>query len=62
MKEAVATMRRTRRGKLVLVVLAWGVAYIFASLAIDTARILYYILAIALAIAGIRWLVLAFKR
>jgi hypothetical protein len=62
MKEAAVALRRTRSGRIVLALLAIVAAYIFASLAIDTARILYYFLAILLVIMAIRWVVIAFKR
>lgn len=60
MKKAAAQIHKTQRGQVALGLMALLLTYVIALEAIDTARLLYYFLAIVLVIAGVRWLVLAF--
>lgn len=62
MREGAAALRRTQKGRIISASLALLLAYVFASLAIDTARILYYFLTILLVIIAIRWIIQAFRR
>lgn len=59
MKKAVANLHKTSRGQIALGLMALLLTYVFALEAIDTARLLYYFLAIALLWAGLRWVIMA---